>query len=70
MGAQKASWQAALLGESAALSGKSHAQILLDLIKAFERNVLDHRVAPGLAIDEEVGLAVDAVARRACVQQG
>jgi len=36
MGAQKASWQAAFACESATLSGKDHAQSLLDLVKAFE----------------------------------
>ena len=36
MGAQKAAWQAAFDSESAALTGTSHAQSLLDLVKAFE----------------------------------
>ena len=36
MGAQKAAWQAAFDSESAALGGLHHAQLLLDLIKAFE----------------------------------
>ena len=34
--AQMAAWQAAFLAESAALASFDHAQVLLDLVKAFE----------------------------------
>eukprot|EP00973_Karenia_brevis_P030846 4254122-Karenia_brevis.AAC.1 len=37
-----ASWQAAFLAEAACLGGDDHAQVLLDLVKAFE--TVPHRV--------------------------